>query len=401
MAQTVLFSRYRLQEAVGTGGSAEVWRALDTKTGDEVAVKRLHPIVLADEAGRARLRREFEALRALDEPHIVRVRDLHVGRREAAMVLDYVPGPSLATRLASTADGQPAFSPEETVGVVADVAAALTAAHKAGIVHRDVTPGNILLASDGEARLTDFGIAHGEADTTAVTATGQLMGTMRYLAPEQLRGAASTPASDLHSLAAVAYEMLAGRHAYDVSTPVALAEAQAAGPAPIATVSPAVDAVVRRALAVDPADRPESVAAFADALEAAVAAEPTAVIPIEPVVVAAAPTRAADVAVASPARAAAIHGPVPAAAGLADRSAGTLEEPRVAGVSAWIGVALALLFMVGFLVAALSSDLGTSAATGASPRATDPTAPPTPAATPAPKKPGHGHGHGGNGGGDG
>jgi len=234
-----------------------------------------------------------------------------------------------------------------------------------------------------------------------VTATGQLMGTMRYLAPEQLRGAASTPASDLHSLAAVAYEMLAGRHAYDVSTPVALAEAQAAGPAPIATVSPAVDAVVRRALAVDPADRPESVAAFADALEAAVAAEPTAVIPIEPVVVATAPTRAADVAVASPARAAAIHGPVPAAAGLADRSAGTLEEPRVAGVSAWIGVALALLFMVGFLVAALSSDLGTSAATGASPRATDPTAPPTPAATPAPKKPGHGHGHGGNGGGDG
>src|SRR4029079_9034275 len=113
MAQTVLFSRYRLLEPVGTGGSAEVWRALDTKTGDEVAVKRLHPIVVADAAGRARLRGQCEALRPLDEPHIVRVRDLHVGKREAALILDYVPGQSLAQRLATPGqDRAAALTPE-------------------------------------------------------------------------------------------------------------------------------------------------------------------------------------------------------------------------------------------------------------------------------------------------
>jgi len=88
----VLFDRYRLIEPAGRGGSAEVWRAHDEATGDEVAVKRLHPLVFADEAGRRRLRREFDALRSVDESHIVKVRDLHVGEREAALVLDFVPG---------------------------------------------------------------------------------------------------------------------------------------------------------------------------------------------------------------------------------------------------------------------------------------------------------------------
>ena len=141
MGESVLFGRYRLTESAGAGGSAQVWRATDTKTGDEVAVKRLHPIVFADEAGRARLKREFDALRSLDEPHIVRVRDLEIGEDDAALILDFVPGQSLADRLAS---GAP-FQPAEAVAVATDVAAALSAAHAAGIVHRDVTPGNILL----------------------------------------------------------------------------------------------------------------------------------------------------------------------------------------------------------------------------------------------------------------
>ncbi|HEX3428529.1 MAG TPA: serine/threonine-protein kinase [Candidatus Limnocylindrales bacterium] len=390
MAKTVLFSRYRLIAPVGTGGSAEVWRAVDQKTGDEVAVKRLHPIVVADEAGRARLQREFEALRALDEPHIVRVRDLHLGKREAALVLDYVDGPSVAQRLASTERGTPAFAPEEAVGIVSDIAAALSAAHAAGIVHRDVTPGNILLAPDGEARLTDFGIAHGEADATAVTATGQLMGTMRYLAPEQLRGAPSTPASDLHSLAAVAYEMLSGRHAYDVTSPVALAEAQAAGPPPIPGVSPDVDAVVRQGLAVDPADRPPSVAAFASALEAAIATDVTRAMPI-----------ADEIAVASPSRAAATHGAMPPAIGLADRPR-TPFGRRIRGMPAAVIGLLGLLLAVGVLAAATSTDSNFGASTpGANVSA--PSARPTPKPTAAPTKPPKGdHGHGnGNGGGGG
>jgi serine/threonine protein kinase len=268
MAKTVLFGRYRLLEPAGSGGSAEVWRALDTKTGDEVAVKRLHPVVFADQTGRARLKREFEALRSLDEPHIVRVRDLKIARNEAAIILDYVPGRSLADRLA----GGPPFQPAEAVSVARDIAAALTAAHAAGIVHRDVTPGNILLDPTDGARLTDFGIALG-GGAESVTATGQLMGTMRFLAPEQLRGAPATPASDLHSLAAVTYEMLAGRPAYVATTPVALAEAQDLGAEPIDTIPPALDAAVRQAMAPEPEDRPTSVATFAEQLSAGLIAD--------------------------------------------------------------------------------------------------------------------------------
>ncbi len=264
MGETVLFGRYRLIEPAGSGGSAQVWRALDTETGDEVAVKRLHPVVFADASGRQRLEREFKALRGLDAPHVVRVRELHVTDDEAALVLDYVDGRSVAERLS----GGPPFSAAETLAVIDDVAEALAAAHGAGIVHRDVTPGNILLDPNDGARLTDFGIALGGAGATAVTATGELMGTLRYLAPEQLRGEPATPSSDLHALAAVAYEMLAGRPVYAATTPVALAEAHGAGPEPLGTVPPSVDAAVRRGLATDPGARPADVRAFAAELRA-------------------------------------------------------------------------------------------------------------------------------------
>jgi serine/threonine-protein kinase len=274
MAKTVLFGRYRLLEPAGSGGSAEVWRARDTKTGEVVAVKRLHPIVFADEAGRRRLKREFEALRLLDERHVVRVRDLRIGRDDAALILDYVPGQSLANRLVA---GSP-LTTAEAIEVATDVGAALSAAHAAGIVHRDVTPGNILLDPADGARLTDFGIALGGGTETSVTATGQLMGTLRYLAPEQLRGEPATAASDLHSLAAVTYEMLAGRPAYAAATPVALAEAQGSGPDPIAGVPAALDGAVRRAMATDPADRPDDVATFVEQLAAAFADAKTEVI---------------------------------------------------------------------------------------------------------------------------
>jgi len=337
MEQTVLFDRYTLLEPAGVGGSAEVWRARDETTGDIVAVKRLHPVVFGDEAGKRRLQREFDSLRSLDEPHIVRVRDLQIGEREAALVLDFVDGESLAQRMAGQTPAQPAVTPEAAAAIVADVAAALAAAHAAGIVHRDVTPGNILLTGDGEARLTDFGIAHASGDANAVTATGLLMGTMRYLAPEQLRGGTSTPASDLHGLAAVTYEMLAGHPAYDATSPVALADAQEAGPAPISDVPPALDGAVRRGLAVDPAHRPADVGAFAASIEAALGDQQTMAIPLAArsdrtaaislvaagaagagaaagaagAIGAAATLGADDVGVAVPSRAAASHGPVP------------------------------------------------------------------------------------------
>jgi serine/threonine-protein kinase len=262
MDHPVLFGRYRLIERAGSGGSAEVWRAIDERSGEEVALKRLHPVVFGSEAGRRRLVREFRALRGLRHPNVVGVRDLEIGTDEAAIVLDYVRGPSLRERLA--ADGR--LPPDAAVRIASQVASALAAAHEAGIVHRDVSPGNILLDAGGNARLTDFGIADDAADETAVTATGTLVGTLRYVAPEQLRGEPATPASDLFGLAAVTYEMLAGRPVYEAMTPVGLVEAQRRGAPPIEHLDPHLDAAVRAGLAPDPRDRPPSVGAFASAL---------------------------------------------------------------------------------------------------------------------------------------
>jgi hypothetical protein len=238
------------------------------------------------------------------------------------------------------------------------VAAALAAAHAAGIVHRDITPGNILIATDGVARLTDFGIAHGSGDASAVTATGLLMGTMRYLAPEQLRGGTSTPASDLHGLAAVAYEMLAGHPAYDASSPVALAEAQQAGPRPIEGVARDLDAAVRRGLAVDPADRPPDVGAFAASIEAALTDQQTVAIPI-----------------------------VGAESQAGIRPAGRPRFPR--RLPAPVAIVLGLLVAAGALVAATGSDRPAGAGPAAAGSSAAPTLTPNatlrPAATPAPK----------------
>lgn len=409
MEQTVLFDRYTLLEPAGVGGSAEVWRARDETTGEIVAVKRLHPVVFGDEAGKRRLQREFDALRSLDEPHIVRVRDLQIGEREAALVLDFVDGESLAQRLAGQTPTKPAVSAEAAAAIVADVAAALAAAHAAGIVHRDVTPGNILLTGDGEARLTDFGIAHASGDATAVTATGLLMGTMRYLAPEQLRGGTSTPASDLHGLAAVTYEMLAGHPAYDATSPVALADAQAAGPAPIAGLPAALDGAVRRGLALDPADRPADVRAFAASIEAALGDQETMAIPMDaqpdrtapiPLVAAAAAAgalHADDVGVAVPSRAAARHGPVPRGfdpedadiradpepvrAPVADRAGGSKRGRRV---PAPVALALGLVVVVAALAAASGADRPFGTGDTAADASAVPSATPKPTARPSP-----------------
>jgi hypothetical protein len=271
MDQQVLFGRYRLVARAGSGGTAEVWRAIDERTGEEVALKRLHPGVFASEAGRRRLVREFRALRDLRHPNVVAVRDLEIGTDDAALILDYVPGPSLRERLATHA----ALPPGEAVAIARDVAAALAAAHAAGIVHRDVSPGNVLLAPDGTARLTDFGIADAATEETAVTATGTLVGTLRYVAPEQLRGEPATPSSDLYGLAAVTWEMLAGRPPFAATTPVELVESQRAELRPIEGLDPRLDAAVRRGLALDPGVRPRSVGAFAASLLDALDDRPT------------------------------------------------------------------------------------------------------------------------------
>jgi eukaryotic-like serine/threonine-protein kinase len=390
----VLFGRYRLLAPAGTGGTAEVWRALDEQTGEEVALKRLHPIVFASESGRRRLEREFRSLQALDHRNIVRVRDLVVGDDDAALILDYVPGTSLAARLA---DG-PRLTEAEAVAIATDVAAGLSAAHKAGIVHRDVKPGNVLLSPDGRAQLTDFGIAHSDGDDTAVTATGMLVGTLRYIAPEQLRGEPATRSSDLYSLAAVTYEMAAGRPAFAATTPVALVEEQRSGPPALSGVAAALDGPVREAMSANPRQRQRSVDAFARELRAAAQA-----LPVGPAARGADAADPKTEAIATGAGFAALWAGAP----LVERSE-EVPPPRVApvasatrprqrpGVLAGLAaLAFAVLLLVGLTLAGSDRRAGAVDANPGTPipRATaTATAKPTPKPTPKPvKKRGKGH----------
>ena len=401
--ESVLFDRYELLEPAGRGGSAEVWRALDRETGEIVAVKRLHPVVFADEAGRHRLEREFRLLRDLDEPHIVRVRDLEIGDREAALILDYVAGASLADRLAGDRAAGHRMEPVEAVAIVEDVAAALSAAHAAGLVHRDVTPGNILLGADGLAHLTDFGIAQASDDLTAVTADGMVLGTMRFLAPEQLRGEPATPASDLHGLAAVAWEMVTGRPAYEASTPVALVEAQRTGPEPVDGLPAELDRAIRAGLDPDPARRPRDVGAFAASLSRAVGS--TSRGDDRTVAIALPLDGRASERDPGPARGAAeepVRADVVPPSVTSDRAPGSSSRPRARTGSSIPGPVVAGLGLVlAIVVLAAASGLDGSAPVGAvaSPdgAAATPTRTAKPAPTPKPKDPGkrdHGNGHG-------
>jgi serine/threonine-protein kinase len=392
MGKTVLFGRYRLLEPAGSGGTAEVWRAIDERTGDEVALKRLHPIVFATESGRRRLVREFRALRSLRHPSIVRVRDLQIARDDGAIILDYVHGSSLADRLRS---GR-ALATAEAVAIASDVAAALGAAHDEGLVHRDVTPGNILLDGDGRARLTDFGIAHRDGDETAATGTGMLVGTLRYIAPEQLRGEPATPASDLFALGAVTYEMLAGRPVFAATTPVALVEAQQVQPLPIEGVPGALDAAVRTALSAEPSARQRSVEAFAKQLRAAidVPAEPDARTQavVAPAVSAAAPAAgiAAMWAGASPTAAAVSPPPVRVRARRSSASAPRRVHRGLAPL-----VALVVLMFGALVVAALGAPGDGTGGNANGPVASEsPTAEPVAPAAPKEKDNGKGKGKG-------
>ena len=281
MVDKLIGGRYRMLERHAVGGMATLWRARDERTGELVALKRLHPYLVADSRARERLVREMAALNAVDNPAITRPREVIDDPDDPALVMDFAEGRSLRERLA--VDGS--LVPEEAVAIAGTVADALAVAHDAGIVHRDIKPANILVEDSGAVHLVDFGIATlGNED--ALTATGTMVGTVRYAAPERLTGAASTPQSDVWGLGAVLYEMLAGRPA--VSADAAGAVASRAGDLRlgIASLPPALAAVVLRAMAPDPADRYSDASAFRDALLTSdLSVDPlaeTAIVPLVP-----------------------------------------------------------------------------------------------------------------------
>src|SRR5829696_5739891 len=204
----ILAGRYRLDRRIGQGGMAEVWVALDVQLDRKVAVKWLKPSLATDSVVAERFRREAIAVARLTHPNIVAVHDVFEDQGRQAVVMQLVDGKSLRQLL----DVQTRLSPELTIHIGTCVAAALDAAHHAGFVHRDVKPGNILVTPDGRVQLTDFGIAKG-LDTPGddLTSDNVMMGTAKYLSPEQVRGRKLDGRADLYSLGLVLYECLAGR----------------------------------------------------------------------------------------------------------------------------------------------------------------------------------------------
>ncbi len=191
MAEGVADGRYRLEEVIGTGGMATVWRARDTQLERQVAVKQISDTLSHDEDFMARFRREAMIASSLQHPNLVRIFDFDPDAERPFIVMELIEGPTLAELLAEEAPLDPAALAEQLL-------AALDHIHSAGIVHRDVKPANILADGSGVFRLTDFGIARA-ADATRYTATGQVIGTLRYMAPEIQAGEPASPASDLYA----------------------------------------------------------------------------------------------------------------------------------------------------------------------------------------------------------
>ena len=204
----VLAGRYRLERRLAQGGMAEVWLATDLSLDRKVALKWLKPSLATDPVVAERFRREAIAVAGLTHPNIVAVHDVFEDGGRQAVVMQLVDGKSLRQLL----DVQTRLSPELTIHIGTCVAAALDAAHHAGFVHRDVKPGNILVTPDGRVLLTDFGIAKGlDTSDDDLTSDNVMMGTAKYLSPEQVRGRKLDGRADLYSLGLVLYECLAGR----------------------------------------------------------------------------------------------------------------------------------------------------------------------------------------------
>ena len=265
----VLDGRYRLGERLGRGGTSEVFRGTDLRLGRAVAVKVLSADI-DDPQARARFEREAYALSSFVHPNAVAIFDAGFDGEQPYLVMELVDGPPLSSSLHSR--GPLAVS--EAIGITDQVLAALGAAHRRGLVHRDVKPSNILLGPDGRVRLADFGIAKSITDLTRdLTATGHIVGTVSYLAPEVARGDRATPASDLYAVGVVLFEMLTGEVPLRGDTPLATLTARdRADPPSVCSLRPgvpaALDAAIMKALSRDATRRFAAARGMRDAIAA-------------------------------------------------------------------------------------------------------------------------------------
>nr|WP_159624322.1 MULTISPECIES: serine/threonine-protein kinase [Actinomyces] len=259
-----LQGRYQLLERIALGGMGEVWRATDLNSGRIVAAKILRPELTGDEIFLSRLRAEAANSRGLRHPNLAVVLDFGERKGSGWIIMELVQGRPLSEIL----EEKGTMAPAEILPILAQVARALQVVHDSGVVHRDVKPSNILINREGLAKLTDFGISTGPHQRP-MTATGMVMGTAQYLAPEQAMGNAAQPSGDLYALGIIAYEALVGRRPFTGSTQVDIAFAHVNEPVPQMpkSVPPEVRQVVMELLAKKPADRPSSARELARRLD--------------------------------------------------------------------------------------------------------------------------------------
>lgn len=269
MTERILANRYRLIEKIGMGGMAIVYRAVDLRTGHNVAVKVLRPEYNEDREFISRFQREAEAASKMTHHNIVNLLDVGMDGENRYLVMEYVQGKTLKAVIQERGK----LSAPLACQIAIRILSALEHAHRNGIVHRDIKPQNILVHEDGHIKVADFGIAR-IADSATLTHGDNVMGSVHYFSPEQARGEGATAASDIYSTGIVLYEMLTGRVPYDGDNPVAVAMQHLhAAPAPIQSISPDVPpSVVRicmRAMEKNPAARYQTAREMATDLRAA------------------------------------------------------------------------------------------------------------------------------------
>ncbi|MGH2677744.1 MAG: Stk1 family PASTA domain-containing Ser/Thr kinase [Actinomycetota bacterium] len=276
----VLGDRYEVEQLLGQGGMARVFRGTDRVLNRTVAVKVLSPQFASDEQFVARFRREAQAAAALNHPNIVSVYDTGDQGDVHYIVMEYVEGRTLRDVIRQEGP----ILPERASEIAQTVARALAAAHEAGLVHRDIKPGNIMLTRDGEVKVMDFGIARTSTGET-LTQTAAILGTASYLSPEQAQGSTVDIRSDIYSLGCVLYEMLTGRPPFTGDSPVAIAykhvREDPVHPSNLnPDVPPSLDAVVMKAMAKNPENRYQTADEFRQDLERASAGLPTVATPL-------------------------------------------------------------------------------------------------------------------------
>lgn len=271
--------KYRIVEHLGSGGMAEVYKAYHPGLDRYVAIKVLHPFLAGEENFLSRFQREARIVATFRHPNIVQVYDFDIDSDDDAyyMVMELIDGPSLKSRLADMGQDGQKLPVEEAVGIVIALAKALDYAHQHGMLHRDVKPANVMFTNDGQAVLTDFGISR-MIDTTTLTASGAMVGTPAYMAPEHAIGRTGDERADIYSLGVVLYQLVTGNLPFEADTPLGVVlQHISAPPTPPTAFNPnlslCIEAVVMRALAKHPDNRYQTAGEFAADLEKCLAGE--------------------------------------------------------------------------------------------------------------------------------